>query len=146
MARMNQWIVHKVIVQPVIAHWCMPIRIIIFYIHAYIECSIPGEIQLANGDRNEGRVEICFNGHWGTVCHNSWDYRDAEVVCRQLGFGSTGTFQNHPCMCFSMFPSFSRMGTILLYAFCMDICIMLIEYRRSVYLKLKPDSNTCQYL
>lgn len=37
-----------------------------------------------------GRVEICHNREWGTICadegENAWSHKNAEVACRTLGF------------------------------------------------------------
>ena len=49
-----------------------------------------GDIRLVNGTTPyEGRVEICYDGVWGSVCDSGWDYWDAAIVCLQLGFQGT---------------------------------------------------------
>ena len=52
-----------------------------------------GDVRLVNGsDSSEGRVEICINDEWGTVCDDVWSDNNADVVCRQVGDYSSGQF------------------------------------------------------
>ena len=40
-----------------------------------------------------GRVEICIDNVWGTICNDNWDDNDAQVVCRQKGFSDVGQYR-----------------------------------------------------
>ena len=75
--------------------------------HVYVATGVlssncsDGEVRLVDGVTDyEGRVEICINRVWGTVCstisryyyRSNWDVNDAKVVCRQLGHQELGIY------------------------------------------------------
>ena len=47
---------------------------------------VDGVLTDENGRLCEGRLEIFYNGAWGTICDDYWAKDDADVACRALGF------------------------------------------------------------
>lgn len=47
-----------------------------------------GDVRLWGGNESEGVLQVFMDKEWGSVCDNSWDFADADVACRQLGFAS----------------------------------------------------------
>ena len=68
----------------------MHVQIILVYCISIGNCT-EGDVRLVDGNnRYEGRVEICHNNIWGTVCQDFFARPNSAVVCRQLGLGYAG--------------------------------------------------------
>ena len=65
------------------------------YVYSIVALCESGTVRLVSEGssyfRRYGRVEICINQAWNTICDLHWDNNDASVVCRQLGFSPYGT-------------------------------------------------------
>ena len=66
----------------------------LFFLYCPLTCTTvcsDGDIRLVGGSgASEGRVELCYDNQWGTVCDIGWDDNDASVACGQAGFSLTG--------------------------------------------------------
>ena len=48
------------------------------------------EVTLIKDTLSSGRVEICINNTFHTICDNGWGDADASVLCAELGFSRYG--------------------------------------------------------
>ena len=61
--------------------------------YSVVICTLGITVRLAGGFLyTEGRLEVKYNGEWGSVCYYGWRSTDTNVVCRQLGFGTSGRY------------------------------------------------------
>ena len=67
---------------------------VLSYIHTFKDCA-DGDVRLAGGNITAGRIELCFNATWGTVCDDLWGVEAAKVVCRQLGLSATSKYSEY---------------------------------------------------
>ena len=65
--------------------------VILFYVHISVIACVNGQVMLVNGSTSsEGRVEICYDNTYGTICDDRFDIIDAGIICRQLGYSFNG--------------------------------------------------------
>ena len=58
----------------------------------YTELCLEGTVRITGGSNDLiGRVEVCVNRTWGTVCGENWNDLNALVLCQQLGHSPNGT-------------------------------------------------------
>jgi len=63
------------------------------FIYCMLTACTDGELRLVASSALAGRLEVCNNTMWGTVCDDGFGILDANVACRQLGFSPIG--KNH---------------------------------------------------
>ena len=96
------------------------------------ECSV-GDVRLVDGSSDlEGRVEMCYNGQYATVCDDSWSNYDASVLCASLGYSYISKMQI--VLCLSVCPFFCVSLSVF---FCVSL---------SVYLFLPLSLSVCRSL
>ena len=78
---------------------------------------VDGDIRLVNspaGRNSSGRLEICVNEDWSTVCDMGWGTVDANVACRQLGFSRYGenaeSWPHHNSSHWNLYKGHNRMS------------------------------------
>ena len=60
------------------------------YFSLFLAYCTNGAIRLGDGAKLKGRVEVCINSTWHTICTHHWTAQEASVACSQLGYSPYG--------------------------------------------------------
>lgn len=66
---------------------------VVEFTHVHNSHAVPcddRDVRLVEANVGTGRIEVCTNTLWGTICSNSWDSVDASVACKQSGYSPYG--------------------------------------------------------
>ena len=98
-----------------------------------------GDVRLVNGRQpHEGRVEICFNETWGTICQRiylssySWNHSQADIVCKQLGYSHACKMSKHD-------------GIHDVHVKISHACVHTDFFIRQFHLQLRKRKHTCKH-
>ena len=66
----------------------------VYQVSCFVPFPFPTESTVCNNGElrtiaANGRIEVCFDDTWGTVCSDFWSTPDATVACRELGFANS---------------------------------------------------------
>ena len=70
---------------------------------------------MGGANNTQGRVEIC-EGVWGTVCDDLWGDKEARVVCRQIGLGTSGNNIDESLSDLNVFPSLQALKLVVAHS------------------------------
>ena len=95
-----------------------------------IKCTT-GDLRLVGGTKDyEGRLEVCINNVWGTVCIIGWSNQETRIACKQLGYQELGNMSIHFILINSLGQKV-EFGMAVVHMvrevdlFCLDTCIVM---------------------
>ena len=57
-----------------------------YIVYIYVYSPVAVRLEGGSADGSSGRVVLTYRGTDGTICDDSWDNKDAKVVCKMLGY------------------------------------------------------------